>query len=424
MNWTDRIVDVETDLPERELRSKLSEACGEMTRFLPWDTSTDGVPVSHQQRRRRHYFVEFRFASFGRDEDRLPKLPETRIQPLCTNAQLIWPYMQASRERPSGGLQAPLQNIPNVSNAPDGDSPRILPLNGVTTVPLAAKSPLRKSTGSFLKDLKFRVSENDDPSKPIADPDKNPSALRPSFASPSYGPSTTSEVLLSPQCTVPVHVPFTLHNTLTLSLAGRLVSVDLDAADDDPQAIIALLCEAQSEKDQWMIAGAHYRRRGLPQAAIATVDAMLGVMAKQTPAVNIADLKPVQLFMSSCHTDLMRRARTPAGKETPESRAHFDQAKMWLQKVYGREVPALPPPPSTRGVLLDTGARSAVAGVRERSMVAQLPHSGSETSQPTKRRLDSLGDEPGNERTSRRRIEQGKDCEEGFGGAVMASMKV
>lgn len=45
------------------------------------------------------------------------------------------------------------------------------------------------------------------------------------------------------------------------------------------------------------------------------------------------DLKPAFLFLSSCETDLARQARM--AQTTVEAAEHYENARTWLQKVYG-----------------------------------------------------------------------------------------
>jgi hypothetical protein len=48
-----------------------------------------------------------------------------------------------------------------------------------------------------------------------------------------------------------------------------------------------------------------------------------------------ADLKPAFLMLSSCETELSKRARTPSGENTETSLGHAQKSYHWLQKVYG-----------------------------------------------------------------------------------------
>src|ERR1700729_2215978 len=48
-----------------------------------------------------------------------------------------------------------------------------------------------------------------------------------------------------------------------------------------------------------------------------------------------AELNPAFLMLSSCETELSKRARTPSGENTEASLGHAQKSYHWLQKVYG-----------------------------------------------------------------------------------------
>jgi hypothetical protein len=55
--------------------------------------------------------------------------------------------------------------------------------------------------------------------------------------------------------------------------------------------------------------------------------------------ISEADLKPGFLMLSSCETQLSKRARTSSGENTKTSLEHAQNSYRWLQKVYGEIVP-------------------------------------------------------------------------------------
>ena len=57
--------------------------------------------------------------------------------------------------------------------------------------------------------------------------------------------------------------------------------------------------------------------------------------------MDLSQLRPAVLMLSSCHLDLARQLRAPSGEETPESKSHLDKACEGFRKVYG----AFEPPP-------------------------------------------------------------------------------
>ena len=60
---------------------------------------------------------------------------------------------------------------------------------------------------------------------------------------------------------------------------------------------------------------------------------MLTVMIEH--GMSEADLKPAFLMLSSCETELCKRARTTSGENTEASLGHAQKSYHWLQKVYG-----------------------------------------------------------------------------------------
>ncbi|TFY70989.1 hypothetical protein EVG20_g2018 [Dentipellis fragilis] len=152
--------------------------------------------------------------------------------------------------------------------------------------------------------------------------------------------------------TIPSGLP-NLQSTLVLSLCGESISYDLNTLDDNPEAIINLLTTTGSDRGKWMIVGAFYRRKGKVAAAAAVISAMInGIVlpqtswripgTDQTPPIVMKshgmadkDMSPAFLMLATCETELGRQARSRGGEETIESTAHLEQARFWLQNVYG-----------------------------------------------------------------------------------------
>ncbi|KAJ3830171.1 hypothetical protein F5880DRAFT_1299787 [Lentinula raphanica] len=130
-------------------------------------------------------------------------------------------------------------------------------------------------------------------------------------------------------------IPLTTH--IRLCLCGELFSYDLNNLLSDPREIIELLKCTGSERGNWMMVGAFYRRRGNVHAAIAVIESMLEVMTQRGISDN--GLKPAYLLLSGCETDLSKLTRRD---EESIADQHQRKAQSWLQKVYGamKDAPA------------------------------------------------------------------------------------
>jgi len=69
--------------------------------------------------------------------------------------------------------------------------------------------------------------------------------------------------------------PLTCDTKIYLNLFGEVISCDVKTLDRDPAAIIELLRITQSERANYMIVGAFYRRSSLPLSAKAVIESML-----------------------------------------------------------------------------------------------------------------------------------------------------
>jgi hypothetical protein len=127
--------------------------------------------------------------------------------------------------------------------------------------------------------------------------------------------------------------------------------------DPDPAVIIQLLKTTQSERANYMIIGASYRRSGLPKSAKAIIETMIKGISKLTGwfifyervsydflsrfapelgkrGVSESELKPAFLFLAGCESDLVRLSK--ASTNSTAVSEHYAAAQMWLQKVFGK----------------------------------------------------------------------------------------
>jgi hypothetical protein len=76
--------------------------------------------------------------------------------------------------------------------------------------------------------------------------------------------------------TVDIPAPLTLDSRLFIKIQGQDIMYDLAKdQEQDPKIVIELLKLSLSERGNWMVAGAHFRRVGKPRAAIDIMYAML-----------------------------------------------------------------------------------------------------------------------------------------------------
>jgi hypothetical protein len=144
--------------------------------------------------------------------------------------------------------------------------------------------------------------------------------------------------------------PLSCDSKIRLFLFGEVITCDLKTLDPDPKVIIQLLKTTQSERANYMIVGATYRRSGFPQSAKAIMETMIQGTFKLTsctsctlltPASELAkrgvsesELKPAYLFLAGCESDLVKVSR--AMKNPAAASEHYAAARMWLQKVFGK----------------------------------------------------------------------------------------
>lgn len=148
---------------------------------------------------------------------------------------------------------------------------------------------------------------------------------------------------------------FSLDSRLILDIQGQKITYDLAKdPEQNPKLVIELLKLSSSERGNWMVAGAHFRRIGKPHAAIDIMHAMIEgaelpgqdqysnplthSIALVTNGFTEAKLKPVFLLLSGCELDLAIYTRDSG--DLAASQQHYVNVNMWLQKVYGTSLPA------------------------------------------------------------------------------------
>ncbi|KAJ6499175.1 hypothetical protein C8R45DRAFT_1126457 [Mycena sanguinolenta] len=174
---------------------------------------------------------------------------------------------------------------------------------------------------------------------------------------PASSRSVPHPSLPAPSSTPSAANPFPcIENRILMRLCGENITLDLSSLAGDPSTVIELLKVTLSERGNWLIVGAYYRRTGNPAAAIAVVTAMLeggqlqfrlavkltGFRSRALKQFNIADndLKPAFLLLSGCETDLGKLARSKGDADKVSE--HYSNAQKWLHRIYGANSPPLP----------------------------------------------------------------------------------
>ncbi|KAH8108091.1 hypothetical protein BXZ70DRAFT_35680 [Cristinia sonorae] len=126
--------------------------------------------------------------------------------------------------------------------------------------------------------------------------------------------------------------------SIVLTCDGSQYICDLESLTEDPRSVIIILTKTAAhplERDKWMIVAAHYRGKGNLDAAVAVVSGMMSVLTSPAVGMSEAELKPALLMLSSCHTDLGKRARELHGSDAKVTQEHFRKSQKYLRKVYG-----------------------------------------------------------------------------------------
>lgn len=90
--------------------------------------------------------------------------------------------------------------------------------------------------------------------------------------------------------------PLTCDSKIYLSLFGEVIACDLKTLGPDPTLIIQLLKTTQSERANYMIVGASYRRSGFPQSAKAIMETMIEGTSKLTGCFLLLQTRLLLLF--------------------------------------------------------------------------------------------------------------------------------
>ncbi|KAJ3733458.1 hypothetical protein DFJ43DRAFT_1067236 [Lentinula guzmanii] len=321
-----------------DLRNAFS-ACGDMRDAYP----TRAFYANSES----PYFIESTESNGLKRAFRLDGGNETQaFNPVSTSPLLIEDHQSADPSgsaisKPQEPHRSNFQNIPIVN---DIGRVRCYPVRGahIRSAVLTPSTNLAHAPERKYPDSNTVLADSYEPSTPTSRNMLDSSSLLSPIVINSQKPSVhTSEksqrALVSPltytdpakaanSLTVPC-LPLTTH--IRLCLCGELFSYDLNSLQSDPREIIKLLKCTGSERGNWMVVGAFYRRQGNPHAAIAVIQSMLEVMAHHGISDN--ELKPAFLLLSGCESDLSKFTRSE-GRITNH---HQQKAQTWLQKVYG-----------------------------------------------------------------------------------------
>ncbi|KAJ6500017.1 hypothetical protein C8R47DRAFT_275833 [Mycena vitilis] len=234
----------------------------------------------------------------------------------------------------------------------------------------------------------------------------------PSVAFPSSSVSSSSPAATPSPC---------IDNCIIMRLCGENITLDLRSVGGNPATIIELLKATSSERANWLIVGAYYRRTGNPVGARAVVTAMFEAMKQFNIPEN--DLKPAFLLLSGCETDLGKVARLKG--DTDKASEHYSNAQKWLHMVYGASAPPLssdtPSADDSKRIKATTPPR-APASLRSRidtsAPSAPRSHPPSPNHRILEREIQSLRDRHTNNanviadmRASKRKLEDVVDIE-------------
>ncbi|KIY67166.1 hypothetical protein CYLTODRAFT_422782 [Cylindrobasidium torrendii FP15055 ss-10] len=128
-------------------------------------------------------------------------------------------------------------------------------------------------------------------------------------------------------------------DAITLEMSGVSFLYKLSSLSADSREIVEVLKLTASERKNWMMVGAYYRRVGNSRAAIHVVSTMVNELAKiRAPASRV---KPAYLFLSSCEMDLSH-----SEIDLDISTKHRQNAVRLLQRAYGTYDGSAPKPPA------------------------------------------------------------------------------
>ncbi|KAF7361787.1 40S ribosomal protein [Mycena venus] len=248
----------------------------------------------------------------------------------------------------------------------------VLPSSNPSSVP---------ETGLLLQSLKSSDAPVSCGSGPQADTVEN----RPTSSNDPLLPFTPSVALSH---SLPAHLsspppssssaanPFhSIENRILMRLCGENITLDLRSLPGNPATVIELLKVTLSERANWLVVAAYYRRNGNPEGAVAVVTAMLEALKQFNIPEN--DLKPAFLLLSGCETDLGKLARSKG--DTDKGSEHYSNAQKWLHQVYGADIP---PVPSDQPSAVDPKCKGTTPPRAPASLRSRIDTSGTAPSAP------------------------------------------
>ncbi|KAG6819870.1 hypothetical protein H0H93_007804 [Arthromyces matolae] len=188
---------------------------------------------------------------------------------------------------------------------------------------------------------------------------------------------------------------------LSLSFFGEEFSYDLDMLENDPAAIIELLKAIESEKHNWMVVGAHYRRIGNAMAAVSVIEALISCKSLRVPVFSVyhlrvhppevmtaqghteSDLKPAYLLLSGCEIDIAKRIKAT---QPVDAEKHYKRSQALLQKVYG----TLEVPDSKQPCIISTASSLRLLCSPDTSVNETLPSADARRNSYLERELSKL----------------------------------
>ncbi|KAF8161211.1 hypothetical protein B0H34DRAFT_857690 [Crassisporium funariophilum] len=127
--------------------------------------------------------------------------------------------------------------------------------------------------------------------------------------------------------------PISSETRISMNLCGEVITYDLNGLESDPRVIIELLKATKSERANWMIVAAFYRRQGQPKNGLSVIQCMIEEM--ETMGIAEDGYRPAFLLAAGCETDLAKLAKSGLEPDSVISQ-HYDLARNWLDKVYGK----------------------------------------------------------------------------------------
>lgn len=210
----------------------------------------------------------------------IKKPNENTVQRVPKTAQ---PTAKASipSKAKSGLVRLGVTALSDRLNKPSQSAPTPLPPATQSSTGLA-----RPSTGPFMQFLNSSRTLISNPRKNSRRPNHLEFAASAPYSAPSISnspPKIPASVSVD-MSNGPYGSFFTLQSCITLGLSGQIITYNLESLDSDPRGIIALLKNTSSERGNWMVVAAYYRRKGNARAAIHVATAMLsGTFIKSLP---------------------------------------------------------------------------------------------------------------------------------------------